>query len=130
MKKILSFSKYLLLGVVFVVSCTKLDEEELIYDTATNLNFGNTDAEIVSLMAAAYLNLYGNFGSDGSIMRLEEVPSDEIVVPTRGPDWGDGGHWVRLKLHTTTPADGGPGNTWSFLFKGVNTCNRLLNQLE
>jgi hypothetical protein len=130
MKKILSFAKYSMLGLVFVVSCTKLDEEELLYDTASSANFGYNDAEIISLMAAAYLNLYGNFGSDGSIMRLEEVPSDEIVVPTRGPDWGDGGHWVRLKLHTTTPADGGPTNTWNFLFKGVNTCNRLLNSLE
>src|SRR4029079_6425994 len=110
--------------------CTKLDENELLYDRATNANFGTTDEEIVSLIAAAYTNLYGSFGSDGSIMRLEEVPTDEIVVPTRGPAWGDGGHWVRLKLHTTTPADGGPTNTWSFLFKGVNTCNRLLNLLE
>lgn len=128
--KLLSILKYSLIGFVFLASCTKLDEEELIYDRATGQNFGNTDSEIVALLAAAYTNLYGNFGSDGSIMRLEEVPTDEIVVPTRGPDWGDGGHWVRLKLHTTTPADGGPTNTWSFLFKGVNTCNRLLNLLE
>src|SRR5690349_8049606 len=130
MKKILSYAKFSLLGLLFMVSCTKLDEEELIYDSATSLNFGYNDAEVVALMAAAYLNLYGNFGSDGSIMRLEEVPTDEIVVPTRGPDWGDGGHWVRLKLHTTVPADGGPTNTWNFLFKGVNTCNRVLNTLE
>jgi hypothetical protein len=129
--KILSLAKYTIPGLVLIaVSCTKLDEKDLVFDTATNLNFGQTDAEIVSLLAAAYTNLYGSFGSDGSIMRLQEVPSDEIVVPTRGPDWGDGGHWVRLKLHTTQAADGGPGNTWSFLFKGVNTCNRVLTLLE
>ena len=123
--------KYTVIGLVlFTVSCTKLDEKDLVFDTATNQNFGNTDAEIVSLLAAAYTNLYGSFGSDGNIMRLEEVPTDEIVVPTRGPDWGDGGHWVRLKLHTTKADDGGPGNTWSFLFKGVNTCNRVLTLLE
>ena len=91
------------------------------------MNFGQTDAEIVSLLAAAYTNLYGSFGGDGSIMRLEEVPTDEIVVPQRGPDWGDGGHWIRLKRHTTRPDDAGPGNTWKFLFQGVNTCNRVLS---
>src|SRR5437868_6757242 len=113
--------KYTIISLVlFTVSCTKLDEKDLVFDTATGQNFGNTDAEVVSLMAAAYTDLYGSFDSDGSIMRLEEVPTDEIVVPTRGPDRGDGGHWVRLKLHTTKPDDGGPGNTWSFLFKGVN----------
>lgn len=128
--KILSLAKYSIIGIVFITSCTKLDERELIYDRATGENFGFNDAEIVALMAAPYLNLYGSFGSDGNIMRLQEVPSDEIVVPTRGPDWGDGGHWVRLKLHTYKPSDGGPGNTWAFLFKGVNSCNRLINLLE
>jgi hypothetical protein len=59
-------------------------------------------------------------------MRVQEVPSDEIVVPTRGPDWGDGGHWVRLKLHTYRPNDGGPTNTWNFLYRGINICNRNL----
>lgn len=128
--KIISRTKYLLIGLVLITSCTKLDEKDVLYGTPTNQNFGQTDAEVVSLLAAAYTNLYGSFGSDGSIMRLEEVPTDEIVVPQRGPDWGDGGHWVRLKLHTTTPADGGPVNTWAFLFKGVNTCNRVLTILE
>jgi len=128
--KILSLTKYSLIGLLLISSCTKLDEKELVFDTATGLNFGQTDAEIVSLLAAAYTNLYGSFGSDGNIMRLEEVPTDEIVVPQRGPDWGDGGHWIRLKLHTTIPADGGPGNAWGFLFRGVNTCNRVLTLLE
>jgi hypothetical protein len=128
--KILSLTKCLLIGLLLISSCTRLDEKELLFDRVTGDNFGVNDAEIVSLLAAAYTNLYGSFGSDGSIMRLEEVPTDEIVVPTRGPDWGDGGHWVRLKLHTTTPADGGPANTWNFLFKGVNTCNRVLSLLE
>ena len=128
--KILSLKKYSIAGLMVIASCTNLDEKEYLYDTATVDNFGQTDAEVVALMAAAYTNLYGSFGGDGSIMRLEEVPTDEIVVPQRGPDWGDGGHWVRLKRHTTKPDDGGPGNTWSFLYKGVNTCNRVLADLE
>ncbi|MBD0366787.1 MAG: RagB/SusD family nutrient uptake outer membrane protein [Flavisolibacter sp.] len=128
--KILSFVKYSLVSLLLLSSCTKLDEQDLLYDTATNQNFGKTDAELISLVAAAYTNLYASFGSDGNIMRVEEVPTDEIVVPTRGPDWGDGGHWVRLKRHTYRPNDGGPSNTWPFLFRGVNTCNRLLSILE
>ena len=128
--KFSSLTKCLLIGVLLITSCTKLSEKDLVFDTATGSNFGQTDAEIVSLLAAAYTNLYGSFGADGNIMRVEEVPSDEIIVPQRGPDWGDGGHWVRLKLHTTKPDDGGPGNTWAFLFQGVNTCNRVLSILE
>ena len=128
--KILALTKYSLIAFLLITSCTKLDEKSLLFDRATDENYGKTDAELTSLIAAAYTNLYGSFGGDGNIMRLEEVPTDEIVVPTRGPDWGDGGHWVRLKLHTTQPNDGGPGNTWGFLFQGVNTCNRVLTLLE
>jgi starch-binding outer membrane protein, SusD/RagB family len=129
--KILIKAKYFLIVLLLLAgSCTKLNEKDLLYDRVTSDNFGQTDAEIVSILAAAYTNLYGSFGSDGNIMCLQEVPTDEIVVPTRGPDWGDGGHWVRLKLHTYTPADPKMSGTWDFLFKGVNTCNRVINILE
>ncbi|HKO80900.1 MAG TPA: RagB/SusD family nutrient uptake outer membrane protein [Chitinophagaceae bacterium] len=128
--KVLSISKFILGGVMLVTSCTKLDERELLYDTATSENYGNTEAELVSLLVAPYTDLYGTFGNDGNIMRLQEVPSDEVVVPTRGPDWGDGGHWVRLKLHTYQANDGGPTNTWNSMFKGVNDCNRVISILE
>lgn len=128
--KILSNSKTLLIGAMFFASCTNLDEKELLYDRVSSANFGQNEAEIISVIAAAYTNLYGSFGADGNIMCLQEVPSDEIVVPTRGPDWGDGGHWVRLKLHTYKANDPKMGGTWDFLFKGVNTCNRVLTILE
>lgn len=118
------------IALLLSTSCTKLDEKDLLYDRVTSDNFGNNEAEIVSIIAAAYTNLYASFGSDGNIMCLQEVPSDEIVVPTRGPDWGDGGHWIRLKLHTYKASDPKMNGTWDFLFKGVNTCNRVLSILE
>src|SRR5262245_40128219 len=123
-------AKYLFFVLLFAVACTKLDEKELLYDRVGGDNFPTKEAEFVSVMAAAYTNLYFSFGSDGSIMCLQEVPTDEIVVPTRGPDWGDGGHWVRLKLHTYKANDPKMINTWNFLFKGVSTCNRVMSTLE
>lgn len=128
--KIVAKAKYLVFVLLFASGCSKLNEKELLYDRVTSDNFGNNEAEIISIMAAAYTNLYASFGSDGNIMCLQEVPSDEIVVPTRGPDWGDGGHWVRLKLHTYKANDPKMSGTWDFLFKGVNTCNRVISILE
>jgi hypothetical protein len=52
-----------------------------------------------------------------------------MIVPTRGPDWGDGGHWVRLKLHTYVPTDPTPLNGWTFCYSGISTCNRLIATL-
>ncbi len=106
-------------------ACTKLDEEELLYDTVIADNFYKTDAELASAVGAAYGNLYG-IGGNNHVFPLGEVTSDEVVVPQRGADWGDGGHWVRLKLHTYKADDPIPNNAWNFAFGGVTTCNKLL----
>jgi starch-binding outer membrane protein, SusD/RagB family len=128
--KLVVRAKYLFFMLLFTGACTKLDEKELLYDRVTSEIFPTTEAEYVSAMAAAYTNLYASFGSDGNIMCLQEVPTDEIVVPTRGPDWGDGGHWVRLKLHTYRANDPKMRDTWNWLFKGVSVCNRVMAVLE
>ena len=47
-------------------------------------------------------------------------------MPTRGPDWGDGGHWVRLKRHQYVATDPLPANAWNFCYTGITTCNQLI----
>lgn len=129
--KIVSILKYTFCAsVVLACSCTKLDEKDVLYDQVTQDNFFKTDAEFLAAIGAAYTNLYGTFGNADNFMPLQEVTTDEMVVPTRGADWGDGGHWVRLKLHTYNADDPRPGNSWSVLFAGVNTCNRVIAILE
>jgi hypothetical protein len=121
--------KFSLLGLVFVSSCTKLNEKDELYDTVTSDSFYKTDREILSAVGAAYTNLY-SFGGNNTMIPLNEVTTDEVVVPTRGADWGDGGHWVRLQTHTYTPQDPTPNNTWNFLYGGVTTSNRLIAILD
>lgn len=111
------------------VSCTKLTETDLLYDKVDGDKFGKTDLELSSLVGAAYSNLAG-VGGNNHYIPLNEVTTDEMVVPTRGADWGDGGHWVRLKTHSYNSNDPLPGNGWSFCYTGVSTCNRLIANLS
>ncbi len=116
-------------GLLFTgLSCTKLDEGPYLYDKVTGDQFGKTDLEISSAVAAAYSNLAG-MGSNNHYNPLGEVTSDEEIVPTRGPDWGDGGHWVRQKQHKYTSLDLGPTSGWTFCYSGISTCNRLIATL-
>ena len=108
-------------------ACTNLDEE--LFSEVTADNFFQTEEELISALGAAYTSLYGYMGTT-SLYAAQEVSSDEMVVPTRGPDWGDGGHWVRLHQHLWTTEDPTVTNTWNFLFAGVNACNRLIFQFE
>ncbi|HWB27277.1 MAG TPA: RagB/SusD family nutrient uptake outer membrane protein [Chitinophagaceae bacterium] len=124
-----SLTKILLAGLLITgASCTKLDENQYLYDRVTGDQFGTTNLELSSLVGAAYSNLAG-IGGNNHYIPLNEVTTDEMVVPTRGADWGDGGHWVRLKTHTYNSTDPTPGNGWSFCYTGVSTCNRLIATL-
>ncbi|MCB0582227.1 MAG: RagB/SusD family nutrient uptake outer membrane protein [Phaeodactylibacter sp.] len=121
----LFFVTLLLAG--FGQACTDLEEE--LYSSIDGDSFLSSEAELIAALGAAYTNLYPLAGN-GNIYSLQEVTSDEIVVPTRGNDWNDGGNWRRLHLHTYGPEDDRIRDSWNFLFQGINTCNRLVFQFE
>jgi hypothetical protein len=79
-------------------------------------------------LGAAYTNL-GGYAS-GDVNNLQELTSDEMVVPTRGSDWDDGGNWRRLHLHSWKFEDNAVSSAWGFCFTGVSTANRLIYQFN
>jgi hypothetical protein len=118
-----------MLTLLFISACTKLDEKDLLYGNVTSGNFYKNDKELASAVGSAYTNLY-NFGGNNHMIPLNEVTTDEVVVPTRGADWYDGGHWLRLQTHTYKSDDPTPNNCWNTMYAGIATCNRVLSQLE
>ncbi len=115
-----------LLVTAFSQSCTKLDET--LYSEVTPANFFKSEKEFVSALGAAYTS-FGGYAS-GDIYSLQEVTTDEMVVPTRGSDWDDGGNWRKLHLHSWDYEVGATGGAWDFCFSGVNTANRLMYQFQ
>ena len=129
MRKSLLLVKALIVVMLFATfnqSCTNLDEE--LYGEVTPDNFFNTEEEILAALGAAYTQ-FGNWAS-GDPLSLSCVSTDQMVVPTRGQDWDDGGEWRRLHLHSWTREDGYMNGGWNFGFGGVNTANRLIYQFE
>lgn len=43
---------------------------------------------------------------------LQEMTADQMSMPTRGEDWYDGGHFVRLHSHNWTPDESSISDTW------------------
>jgi len=117
----------LLLGAAAISqSCTKLDEK--LYSQVTPSNFFKTDAEFVAALGSAYTSLGGY--ATGDINEVQEMTTDEVVVPTRGSDWDDGGTQRRLHLHSWAYDDPFMNNPWDFCFSGVSTANRLIYQFK
>lgn len=112
--------------LAFSMACTNLDEE--LFSEVTPSSFFKSEEEFVSALGAAYSRL-GGYAS-GDVYNLQEVTTDEMVVPTRGQDWDDGGNWRRLHLHSWKTEDNATGGAWDFCFAGVNTVNRLIYQFQ
>jgi hypothetical protein len=86
-----------LVGLSSLTACTKLDQK--LNNTLTQSEAANSFNAALFLQGA-YTDI-GNPWSDlGNIFALEEVTSDECVVPTRSSDWDDNGKWRALKQHT------------------------------
>lgn len=88
--------------VATAVSCTKLDQN--LNSTLTSGQAANAlGANGTALLLQTAYNDVGNPYSDpGNIFALEEVTSDETLVPTRGGDWDDNGKWRALHQHAWT----------------------------
>ena len=113
--------------IAFNQSCSDLEEK--LYDQVKADEFFKNDEEFIAALGAAYTNLYG-FQNHGSYMSLQEVSSDEIMIPQRGGDWFDGGIWLNAHRAEFNAQDEPIRNAWNFLFGGVNTCNRLIFQFQ
>lgn len=116
------------LGLMFFTfSCTDLDEE--LFSQVTADNFFKTDEEFIAALGAAY-STFGGLGNHSNLWSINEIVSDEMVITTKGGDWYDGGVLIQLHQHEYTPDNGFFNNTWTQVYGGVNTCNRLIYQFE
>ncbi|HVS92026.1 MAG TPA: RagB/SusD family nutrient uptake outer membrane protein [Mucilaginibacter sp.] len=124
-KKLMIAVGTVILTLGITQSCTKLDKK--VYSVVPTANFYQTPDQIAAGVAPAYVAMQNI--PDGNVMQMNEITSDEIVVPTRGNDWYDGGQWQSLWLHKFKPdvfVDGG----WSDLNNGIGKINFTLNILN
>ncbi|WP_207514783.1 RagB/SusD family nutrient uptake outer membrane protein [Longitalea luteola] len=91
--------KILILSFLFMLvigACTKLDE-----------NFESEIEErsaipVADLLRSAYNSLANPFMDQSRLWAAQEHTTDEVIGPTRGPDWDDNGVWRVLHSHNWT----------------------------
>jgi hypothetical protein len=57
---------------------------------------------------------------------LQEITTDEVIVPARGTDWYDNGDWQKLHLQTWTADHIRLKNVWDALNQGVSRANTAI----
>ena len=109
-------------------ACTDLKEEqysEVGQATADEIEKNLADPEKIVL--GAY-NKLGGFGNHGGIFSMQEISSDEMIIPQRGGDWYDGGYWLRTHQHQFGSDIPGLDNTFSTLYSCIAVCNRYIGK--
>lgn len=134
--KMLTLAKSLLaMGIVatFTISCTDLEIEE----TDSLITFGDGDgntfagvADVDASVTNLYNDTYGQMGDQANFFALQEVSTDETLVPTRGTDWGDNGIWRTLHAHTWSPSHQFILNTWNNLNQNVFRATEIIDPLS
>lgn len=116
-------------GVLFLSSSACTDLTEQTPDSLTSLE---SEEEFISALGEAYAILGGDPGwtVHNNHWALQEVSTDEAVIPQRAQDWFDGGIWIRTHRHTTGVDHAPTNNTWNYLFSGVNATSRIISQFE
>lgn len=125
MKNSTLFNVLIIGSVLIFGGCTDLEvveKDSLIIEDASG-EFSGVESE--AALASAYTNLRG-FGDQANVYALSEVTSDELLVPTRGTDWGDNGVWRTLHQHTWDPTHPYVLNSWNNLNSNIFRLNQLL----
>src|SRR2546423_7997239 len=116
-------------ALTFLPGCTDLTEAPTSSIAANNF-YRNSD-EVIGGLAGVYSTMRQ---MTEDYWYVNEVTSDEFVVPTRGSDWLDGGKWLDLHRQTWTATSPGAltniNGAWVNLFTGVARANVVLAKIE
>ena len=121
----------LIIGIIAVLlplsSCTDLNET--LYSKLGNENFLNTDEEIASALGAVYSGLR-SFQDFGNVWTIYCTTDEVAIVGRTAGDWAGDGQDQQMTDHTWIANNRLFKGTWGAFFGQVNTCNRLIYQLE
>ena len=74
-----------------------------------------------------YNSLYSQLESQENFFALNEVTTEEFLVPTRGTDWGDNGIWRTLHAHTWTASHQYILNVWNGFNQNVIRASEVID---
>lgn len=109
-------------------SCTQLEDTS--YNSIVGDGFVPTDEDVASLLASGYVSWRKTLLLWNGVARAQMISTDQDVLPARPNGWVDGGVYKRMHQHKWTSEDDVPLQSWVRTYDGINTCNRVLYQIE
>ncbi|PYP55131.1 MAG: hypothetical protein DMD40_14475 [Gemmatimonadetes bacterium] len=115
--------------LVPIQGCTDLTEAPP--SQIVKSQFFRDQGEVLAGLAGVYAQLRGTLDD---YYNLSEISSDEMVVPTRGPDWYDNGTWLETHRQQWTATSPGTlsfmNGAWNTAMGGVARANTFLDAVQ
>ncbi len=121
--------KKLLLAAAFaalLTGCRKLDVK--VESQYVSGNFPITAADYAAVIGPVYSQLSSKYAIE--YFRMQELTTDEAIIPGRDGNYDDGGQYRQHHHHTYTKDHSNVKDVWEWGFGGINTCNRVINILN
>lgn len=115
-------------SALLYAGCTKLDVP--VESQYTTSNFPSNAASYAAVIGPLYTHLaYSTDGFSYAVdyWRMQELSTDEAIIPARGGNYDDGGQYRFLHLHSWNADHPNVVNNWKWGFSGITQCNTLLN---
>lgn len=127
-RKQMKYYLMLALSAIVAVSCTNLEisEEDSIISESSGTGFSGVENPGSSL-DELYNSLRGQIESNDNLYALSSVTTDEMLIPTRGTDWGDNGIYRTLHTHTWGPSHQFILNVWNDFNQNVFRASEIID---
>lgn len=120
--------KWVTLSVLtLLMSCTDLEIEQTDSFFDENLSGEFAGVDPAAALDGLYSDLRGQIQGQEGLYALNEVTSDELLVPTRGTDWGDNGVWRNLHDHNWNGLHRDVKNTWNDYNQNVYRASLIID---
>jgi starch-binding outer membrane protein, SusD/RagB family len=109
--------------LLLAVGCTKLNVK--VESQYVSANFPVTAADYAAVIGPIYSQLSSRYAIE--YFRMQELTTDEAIIPGRDGNYDDGGQYRQHHHHTYNKDHTNAKEIWEWGFGGINTCNRILN---
>jgi hypothetical protein len=134
MKNIKYIMLFTMVLMLFVNSCTKLDEN--FFNQVPVSEFGKTQKELDALVGSIYPGMHVWQLDDPSLLTMTEISGGMAVIPRRGGDWWSNGAQKELTQHLYAPGSSmgyygylltsdGKSGFWYSAYNNITLCNQL-----
>lgn len=121
---------FLAFGATALMLTACFDLEERAFSEVVQKDFSPSDQDVVALLALSYSE-FGAFMDWYGMFDAQEESADVIITPTRPNGWDDGGVYKRMHWHKWSAEDpGSPSSLYYYAFSGINSANKVLDQLK